>query len=118
MLMFTRIVNAFGGEALDRFGKIPGVIGNLDLLNLLAADMENRFVAFSKLRFEGGLLAINVEALDVLAGGVEEKAGDFEAEVLIADAEMGGFEGERRTVFGNQFFVDAPGTQARNVVGF
>ena len=35
--------------------------------------------------FEGRVFAIDIEALDVLAGGVEKKAGNFEADVLVLD---------------------------------
>ena len=69
--------------------------------------MQHWFFAFGQLPFEGGLLAVNVEALSVLTGGVEEKPGDFKSEVLVANLEMRALEGEWRTVFGNEIFGDA-----------
>src|SRR5215207_4187506 len=95
MLVFTGIIDASGGVRPNTFGQEVRVVRNLHLLDFFAADVEHRVVAFGELPLEGSLVAIDVEALGVLPGGVEEKAGDFESEVLVADLEMGRFEGKR-----------------------
>ena len=90
--MLVRIVNALGCKTLDRLGQQPGIIGNLHLLDLLATDVQHWILAFGQLPFERGLFAVDIEALSVLPCGVEQKASDFESEVLIANLEMRAFE--------------------------
>src|SRR5216683_694130 len=118
MLMLLGVINALRGEAADRFGQQLRVIGHLDFLDLLPADVQDRFVAFDELPLERSLLAIDVEALDVLAGGMEQVAGDLESKVLVANLAVGGLEGKRRTVLADQILRDAPRPKAGDRVRF
>src|SRR6185437_14037808 len=92
------VVNALGREPTDRFGQQMRVIRHFHLFGFFAAEVQHRFVAFGQLPFERAILAIDIEALDVLTRGVEEEARHLEADVLVAYLEMRRLERERRTV--------------------
>src|SRR5688572_2115416 len=97
MLMLVRIVNAFGRKTLNWLGQVLRVVRHLRFLDFFPANVEHRLIAFDELPLEGSLGSVNVETLRVLALSAEEKARDFEAEVLVAHMEVGRFEGKRRT---------------------
>ena len=65
------VVNALGGEALDRLGKQPRVIRHGHALRLLAC-VNHRRLVFDLRPFECRLVPVYIEALAVLPGGLEQ----------------------------------------------
>src|SRR5258706_12871447 len=92
VLVLVGIIDTFGGEALDPFGKQSCVVRHLNFLNFFATDVQNGIFTFNQLPLKGGLFAVNIEAFHVLAGRVEEEPGYFETKVLVANFEMSRFE--------------------------
>ena len=91
------VANPADFAALDPFFRIiekglDGLVEPGHFFDLLATNMQHWIFAFGQLPFEGGLLAVNIEALSVLAGGIEEEPSHFKTEVLVANLEVGALE--------------------------
>src|SRR5277367_466365 len=82
------VIDTLGGEAPDRFGQQVRIVRHFGLLHLLPAQVHDRFLTLDELPFEGQILAINIEALEVLARGIEQKAGRLKSNVLVPDLEV------------------------------
>src|SRR5258708_19612351 len=63
MLMLLGVINALRREAADRFGQQLRVIGHLDFLDLLPADVQHRFVTFDHFPLKQILLPIPIQTL-------------------------------------------------------
>src|SRR6266511_3900 len=77
------VVHPFCGEALDRLRQQFRVVGNLHPLRLLTY-VDDRILVFDLSPLEGRLVAVHVEAFDILSRGLEQRAGYFESQLLPA----------------------------------
>ena len=76
MLMLVEVVNALGGEHADRLGKPVREIGHLDTVGDLSlrafGRVQDGVLALDQGPLERLLGAVDVEALTVLPGRIEE----------------------------------------------
>ena len=116
VLVLVQIVNAFGGEHADRFRQAFAVVRHFHAPGNFSfgffGGMHDGLFAFDELPFEGFFAAVDIEALAVLARGVEERAINARAEVRILEFDVRAFDGERGIVFGNELFANAAGAEA------
>jgi hypothetical protein len=119
--LLPEIIHALGGELPDALGQQLGVVrrlhelGNLGFRQLGA--MQHQGLVLDQRPFDGRLGAIDIEALTVLAGGVEQRAVDARAEVALRELDVGGLDGERGVVLGDQFVADGARAEAAHVFG-
>jgi hypothetical protein len=71
VFILIHVVDAFGCEFTDPFREEMGVILDRCMFCIFAAQVNNRFFIGDELPFETHFAAIDVEALDVLAGDIK-----------------------------------------------
>src|SRR4051794_19363713 len=89
VLLPLHVVNALGGEPLDRLGEPAGVVGHVappgDLGLGQAAGVDDRLFPLDLLPLEAPGAAVGVEALAVLPRRGEQAAGHLGADVGVAE---------------------------------
>src|SRR3546814_6923485 len=93
MLVIVFIVNAFGCKALNRLGKQMGIIGafhffgNFGLRSL--SGMDNQRTTFDQRPFHSFFRAVNLKALAVLPGCIEQGAVNMGAQIGVYELDVG-----------------------------
>jgi hypothetical protein len=114
------------GEPTDGLRQQTGVVGHLHSLGdfrfrqrvlCAALGVNDGVFTLDLLPFEALLAAGGVEAFAILAGDVEEAAGDFGDDVGVPDRERGGFDGEGAAVAANEFFANPARSVADDAFG-
>src|ERR1035438_3605425 len=92
VVLLAGVVHALGREAADRLGQQVGIVWHLDALRdlrlRLFRGVQYRLLAFDERPFERLLRAVDIDALAVLPGDVEERADDAGAQVGVAKLDM------------------------------
>ncbi len=99
--VLCHIVDALGGEFLDRFRQQMSIIRHRHMLGFFTAQVDDRLFIGHQLPFEAHLGAIAIKQLDVLAGGVEQRAGDLGGDIGIFQFDVAAFDGVGRAIFGD-----------------
>src|SRR6185503_2684035 len=117
--LLGQVVNALGREALDGFGQAPGEIGRLHRLwNLrfaLLGRVQDERLVLDQRPFNGPLRAVHVDALAILARGVEQAADDAGIDVGALELDVRRLDGEARAVVLDEFQANRAGTEATHV---
>ncbi len=71
VFVFLHVVNAFGGEFTDPFWKEMGVILYPGVFGVFSAKVNYRLLIGYQLPLKAHFAAIDIEALDVLAGNIK-----------------------------------------------
>ena len=71
VFVLGHVVNALGREFTDSFRKEMGIILDRCMFCVFAAKVNNRFFIGNQLPLETHFAAIDIEALDVLAGDIK-----------------------------------------------
>ena len=94
--ILTHVIDALRREWTNGLRQQVGIIGNLHLFHRLTAEVQHWIIVLGELPLEGSLRAIAVEALLILARGIEQIPGDLTGDILTADLEVGRLEREGR----------------------
>jgi len=109
------------GEGSDRFRQKVCVIRDFDFRGDFVfgffGRVQNVRFAFDQRPFETLLCTVDVEALAVLAGCIEEESPDVCRDIAVFDFDMAGFDGVGVAGFFCQFWGNSARAEARDVFG-
>ena len=109
------------GEGSDRFRQKVCVIRDFDFRGDFVfgffGRVQNVRFAFDQRPFETLLCTVDVKALAVLAGRIEEESPDVCRDIAVFDFDMAGFDGVGVAGFFCQFWGNSARAEARDVFG-
>ena len=121
MGLLAEVVNALRREALDGLRQALGEVGSLDQFRDLVLDhfgaVQDQGLMLNERPFDGGLVAIDVEALTILTCGVKQAADDAGADIGAFEFDVRGLDGEGGAVALLQLFAHSAGAKAAHVFG-
>src|SRR5678816_4335696 len=116
MRFLADVVHSARGEGLERLGQSLGEIRRLDRLGNFRLRQLGRVhderLMLDERPFNGSLIAINIDALAILARGVEEGTDDARIYVGALIFDVRRLDGEGRAVVLLQFLAHGAGAEA------
>src|SRR6266496_30756 len=120
MGFLAQVIDSLGRETPDGFGQAPGVIRGLHRLWYLRlgplGGVQDERRVLDQRPFDGRLRAIHVDALPILARGVEQAADDAGVDVGALELDVRRLDGETGAVVLDEFQSDRAGAEATDVL--